>query len=562
MHLSNPSFPRARLALAAWLASTLLSAAAPSHAALFAGSFSATPPAFSPNADGTNDVTSLRFTLADTAASLSLIVFAADSIAPIDTLLAPAPDSTTGARVFSWDGTRSNGSPAPEGAYVVTLSGRAAGGVDTTLSIPVFLDLTPPSLAINGVSPAVYAPGLSGQPSVLSVTFRIAGVSPPQAGRVPDELQPSVLTPSGTRVTDADLDGRISFVPTLPVVTPPSVTADGDYTLLWDAQGQTGIVDGIYRIVLTAVDAAGFTVTDTSRAVLDVTAPSVRFTNIAANAVLRSAPDTLYGLAIDSGGIDTLSFRYGSSPFAPLAPTGASGDTTFFEVFLADSVGADSTYALSVRAVDSVGRSATGNLNFTLDTTAPAPPTLDAFSGVWHSSSYTLTGSAPAEVAIGGVIHVYRNGALVDSTVTTTSPGFSVTVLLVEGVNRLTATYVDLAGNESPSSNAVVVTLDTGAGLFMPVPFVPGDRFTFTPTAAVLSGGAAGTAELRLYDLAGNVVRILTATGPATTYEFPWNGQNENGILVNRGPLVAVAIARGPQTTERVRKVFLFDPGR
>gem|GEM_PF-1954884 len=526
------------------------------NAGIIGGAFTATPPAFSPNGDGQNDTTRFAFTLSDTAASLSLIVFASDSITPVDTLIAPAAESQTGAHAAGWNGLRYDGMLAPEGAYIVSLTARPFGGSDTTVTVPVFVDLTPPVLSITGVSPAVYAPGLAGQPSVLTVTFHLAGVSPPSGGRPPDELQPELIDPTGVRVADADIAGRLSFEPALPITTPPSVTSNGDYSLLWAAQGQPGVADGTYRVVLTAVDAAGFASFDTVAAVVDVFAPTVHFTNIAGGAILAMVPDSLRGFAADVGGVDSLFFRFGSTAFSPIPVARISGDTTFFAVFLTDSVTVDSTYSVSLRAVDAVGRPALDDLQFTLDTTAPLPPALDPFTGAWHAPEFPLAGEAPPEAGPGGIVRAYNNGVFVDSVLTITSRRFSLSVPLAPGQNRLTARYVDVAGNTSIPSNAIDVPYDTGAGLFLPVPFTPGDSFQFIPTAPT------NGAEIRIYDLSGQLVIVLQRTVAAATYEFSWNGRNADGVGVDRGPLVAVAIARGQGSGEPIRRIFLFDPGR
>lgn len=471
--------------------------------------------------------------------------------------------ATLGIRSVCWDGRAWDGAPVPDGPYVVTLFGRSQAMQDTSVSIPLFVDVTPPALQITGVSPAVYVPGLVGHPSVLSVSFSITSVSFPFQGRVPDEIQWEITKPNGQPIPEEDLEGRISFDPPLLDDDPPSVGVDGAYRFKWDADGQDDLGDGTHRIVLLAVDAAGYTRTDTVLARFDVHTPRVSFVNLGSGDEVRVVPDSLIGTAWDASGIDSLYVRYATgAAFHPVTGWTARNDTAFFAVVLADSITSEGDHRITVRAIDATGalcggcagRSGEASLDFTWDTTAPEAPQLDPFEGVWRQPHFPLAGDAPEGEGLGGVVYVYRGGVKADSVFLALSTRFETTVALEPGTNVLTATYADAARNESAPSNTVTVTLDDGTGFFTPTPFRPGDDF-------VINVGAPGrSAEIRVYDLWGDLVVILESNVAGSSYGIAWDGTNASGETVRKGPLVAVATVRFDDgRIRRFRTLFLLE---
>jgi hypothetical protein len=113
----------------------------------------------------------------------------------------------------------------------------------------------------------------------------------------------------------------------------------------------------------------------------------------------------------------------------------------------------------------------------------------------------------------------------------------------------------DGAMNASPPSNSVTVTFDTGAGVFAPAPFGPGDAFD------VNVDRTATRCTLRVFDLSGQVVVVLEGDGAQQFYSIPWNGINGSGLDVKKGPLVAVASVDYDDGSHDVfREVFLYDP--
>ncbi len=497
----------------------------------------------SPDGDGKQDSTRIRYALADTVLSVGLYVFAADSVTPVDTLRAPQPAGANGDVFYYWKGQRWDGTPAPEGAYVVTL---AAVGLSqsATMSLPVFIDVTPPSIQILSVIPAVYAPGVAQADTAASISFTISNASPVYPGRVPDELTTEILEPGGTAVTPLDI-----------VTRPAYAGANGSYVTSWDGRDQeSSLADGEYTVTLALNDAAGYTARSTYHFEVDTRAPSIRTTNVSESASLRVVPDSLRGSAFDARGVDSLYVRYPSSPYMPVASTTLRNDSLMFAVVLADSFLTEGRYQLLFRAVDTVGRVGTLTFTFTYDETAPAAPALDPYNGVWRAPRYPLSGTVEAGLGI-GIVSILRNGTRIDSLTLTTSNHFSTDVILEAGRNDLVAYVRDPAGNQSPLSNTVSVTFDSGSGFFAPAPFVPGAFFD------VNAPRVASSTTLRIYDINGDLVTFFNDDTPQQFYSFQWSGRNSSDQPVRKGPLVGVAVVDYADGTRDVfRGTFLYNP--
>ena len=107
----------------------------------------------------------------------------------------------------------------------------------------------------------------------------------------------------------------------------------------------------------------------------------------------------------------------------------------------------------------------------------------------------------------------------------------------------------------SPRSTTLTVNFDTGAGVFAPAPFGPGDQFD------VNTDRRATGCSLRIFDLLGQVVRVFEDGNAANSYSFEWNGLNGSSADVRKGPLVVVAtLEYGDGSREVFLEVFLYDP--
>jgi flagellar hook assembly protein FlgD len=529
--------------LATILALVTLATATPVGAQQTLARFEVLNVVFSPDGDGVEDVSSVTFTLGASASSVTAVIFAADSITPIDTLLAPQPRGI-GRVDMAWDGLDFLGAPVGDGGYLVTLSVSAAQG-DTTATRRVFVDTVVPAIVIDSVSPSPYGPGSPGTSSEVSIAFTLTAASPIYTGIPADEIQWTFENPDGDAVEPDSLR-----------LQPEYAGADGSYQLIWNAVDQGGLASGDYLVTLTVIDQAGHTANSDHTFVLDSRAPEIKLVSPRTAQSFQNPPAELTAWARDVTGVDSLTVRYREGgPRTPVVIDRVSADTTFFHTPLADSLGGEGSYSVVIRAVDGVLRPATTTLNITVDRTAPDPPHLDPFDGVWRTNEFRVTGTFPSGGGSAARVRIYRNGALVDTVLTLTVSSIDRVIQLVPGTNVITAIFVDAALNASLPSNALNVEFDNGSGLFVSAPMRPGDYFDLN-----LSETAA-QAEVRIYDLSGDLVVVLEDSSNKQYYSLYWDGRNGSGDRVKRGPLVAVAtVVRYDGGKDTFRELFLFDP--
>jgi flagellar hook assembly protein FlgD len=512
--------------------------------------------AFSPDGDGSEDSTEISITLSEDSPSLAIVLYQADSATVVDTLVAPSARAA-GAFAISWTGTDAAGQVVPEGLYLVELTAQGTTAADTAIMLPVAVDVTPPVIQILLSEPGIYTPGLAGTPQIYSLTFVISNSSPSYGlPTLEDQLQIALFSPIGAEVT---LDTFVN-------VQPDYDGQDGTYELTWDANLTTQVSDGHYSIDFELTDQAGHRASASDRPNVDNAPPNVGFLNVEDGGYLTAVPDSLHAWAWDRNGIDSLFVRYADTlAYWFIADTQLLRDTTFFSVPLADSVAGEGSHEISIRAKDAAaadtGWVATRSIRIEVDQTAPPPPALQPFDGAWRNPTFEIGGTWSGGTDI---VRLYQNGSLIDSVFTVAleaqnKNSFVLQVTLVEGTSVFTATAVDEALNESGPSNEVRVQFLGNSGLFIPAPFGPDDEFHLN-----LPNAATG-ATLRIYDLSGDLVAILSNDFSSRNYAFEWDGLNGDGEPVKKGPLLAVSQAEfeaGNGADTIFRELFLFDPDK
>ena len=153
---------------------------------------------------------------------------------------------------------------------------------------------------------------------------------------------------------------------------------------------------------------------------------------------------------------------------------------------------------------------ASAALSVTIDTTAPAAPTIASFStdsgtvgdGITNDNTLTLTGTAEANATV----KVFDGATLLGSAVANGSGAWSyTTAALANGAHSLTATATDAAGNTGAASAALSVTIDTTAPVapsitsFSPDTGTVGDGIT-TANVLTLTGTAEANATVKVFD--------------------------------------------------------------
>ena len=142
-------------------------------------------------------------------------------------------------------------------------------------------------------------------------------------------------------------------------------------------------------------------------------------------------------------------------------------------------------HAFEVRATD-----AAGNVDpspaahaWTIDTTPPAPPTIESPAEGSTNATGTVTLSGTAEP--GAVVEVFEGATSLGTATTSSGGGWSRTLTSVaDGSHSYTATARDAAGNTSSASNARTVVVDTTA---------PNTVVTTGPLGATSSASASFT---------------------------------------------------------------------
>jgi flagellar hook assembly protein FlgD len=121
-------------------------------------------PYFSPNGDGRRDATTISYTLKSDA---TVTVLVRDGSGATVRTVEDGVGQVAGVYSAVWDGTLTDGSVAPEGAYTAVV--QAVNAIGTVESVkPVTVDLTPPVVTDAMVAPSPFVP-----PATTTVSFGV-----------------------------------------------------------------------------------------------------------------------------------------------------------------------------------------------------------------------------------------------------------------------------------------------------------------------------------------------------------------------------------------------------
>ena len=317
-----------------------------------------------------------------------------------------------------------------------------------------------------------------------------------------------------------------------------TVTSGGTWTLT----PIDPLAEGVHNITAVAEDGGGHESPPSTALVLTVdtsspTAPGMPDldafddTGLATNDnTTRNTSNLTFSISVSEAGTLEL-FRAGTTSLGTVAATG-SGSFDVEPVTLPTG-----THLITARLTDAAGNTSAASPATTpsvvVDTTAPTPapatPDLDPSDDTGTSNTdnitsattnLTFTGTSGAEA--GGRIYLYRAGStLLGFADTTLGGSWSVSglTLAIEGTHTITATAMDLAGNESAASTGLSLTIATTP------PSAPGapDLTTDTGTSTTdnltnnntpsfnVSTTAAGT--VKLYDGLSTEVASLAVGG-------------------------------------------------
>jgi erythromycin esterase-like protein len=437
-------------------------------------------------------------TVMDGATVLGTAVVAADgswSVTPTTALADGAHSITT--RATDAAGNVSPVSPAlaltvdtAAPAAPAALTSTAPSTNDNTPGIHIGVGLTDtPSLYVDGVKvPATYDPvtgtltpttplgdgciyhhdadrrGRQRKPQSAALPLTV-DTAAPAAPAAPTSTAPSTNdnTPGihiGVGLTDTPslyVDGvkvPATYDPVTGMLTPTTPLADGAHsitTTLTDAAGNESPQSAALPLTVdTAAPAAptGVTVTDD---VAPVTGA------IAANGASNDNKPTFAGAAGSAEAGSTITVMDGATVLgtAVVAADGSWSVTPTTAL-------ADGAHSITTRATDAAGNVSPVSpaLALTVDTAAPAAPAAPTSTA---PSTNDNTPGIHIGVGLTDTPSLYVDGVKVPATYDPVTGTLTPTTPLGDGVHQFTTTLTDAAGNESPQSAALPLTVDTAA---------------------------------------------------------------------------------------------------
>ncbi|WP_244477087.1 Ig-like domain-containing protein, partial [Methylobacterium sp. Leaf117] len=448
---------------------------------------------FTPATDLAQGANSFTVTARDLAGNVSA---ASAAVAlTIDSLAPDAPVITTVAGLTN-DATPTITGTAEAGSTVTISDNGIVLGTTVADTNGVFSFTPATDLAQGANSVTVTAQDLAGNVSAPSsaVALTIDSVAPgapvitTPAGLINDATPTITGTAeAGSTVTISDngillgtalagANGVFSFTPTTPLT-------EGSNLLTATARGPAGNVSTPSAAVALTIDslAPDAPVITSAAGLTNDATPTITGTAEAGSTVTISGNGLVLGTAVaDTSG------AFNFTPAANLVQGANSVTVTAQD--LAGNVSAPSAAVA-----------------LTIDSLAPAAPTLTIAPGLTNDATPTITGTAEA----GSAVIISDNGIVLGTTVADTNGVFSFTPAadLAQGASSITVTAQDLAGNVSAPSTAVALTIDSVAPGAPVITTAAGLTTDATPT---ITGTAEAGSTVTLSDN-GTVLGTATA---------------------------------------------------
>ena len=357
---------------------------------------------------------------------------------------------------------------------------------------------------------ATDAAGNTGAASgALSVTIdTVAPAAPaiasfsPDTGTVGDGVTTaSILTLSGT----AEVNATVKVFDGATLLGTAAANSSGAWSFT------TGTLsNAAHSFTATATDAAGNTGVASSALAVTVMPPAAApvitsfspDTGVVGDGITDPAILTLTGTAVANSTVNV----YDGSTLLGTATASGTGAWSFTTIPLPDGM---HSFTATV-TVSGMTSAASAVMNVTVDTAAPAAPTIASFTtdsgtvgdGITNDNTLTLSGTAEANATV----KVFDGATLLGNVAANASGAWSyTTAALANGSHSLTATATDAAGNTGAASGALSVTIDTVApaapaiASFSPDTGTVGDGVT-TASILTLSGTAEVNATVKVFD--------------------------------------------------------------
>jgi hypothetical protein len=315
-----------------------------------------------------------------------------------------------------------------EGSNTITAFAKdEAGNQSLNAQVTVIRDTAPPAISVS--TPTANA--ITGTVGSISITLAGGSAAPDLSastvGAVVKNASGSVITGSWSLS-----DPAIVFTPT------------------------TALPEGVYTVTIYPVDVLGNKGSASFSFTVDRGPPTVQSLTINPVSPLKAGSATF--TITFSENMDTAvqpQVTFGSVNYS-ISGTWLDGKNWRGSATLTAVMG-DGTYTITVKgAKDIAGNSMVDQIagSFLLDTTPPAAPTMAAVTPLTKTVTQLLTGTKPSDTSI--VINSQVRVAVNNAT------NWSYSYPLAEGINTLTITARDAAGNDSPViAPAPIITLDT-----------------------------------------------------------------------------------------------------
>ena len=493
-----------------------------------------TPPQISdatvdPGVFGANGAT-IKYVLGESV-DTALVVIQGSNGAFIDTAPTGGAAQVAGQNAIVWDGKDVSENPVPDDTYSFEIRVTDKGGNRAAVTVKGVKDVVPPVVTLtqspipNPFSPAV----TSGEDDVTAIRY----------------------TTTGAVFSRVDIYSKATGVL---VTGKPIFTATGDGTdtrVVWDGSGQP---DGLYRVLVTAVDGNGLTAEVSSEVEIDNTPFALTGVTITPTKLSPENADGVNDFASISyavGGVkDSASIRFqvfaGASDTVPVYT-----DSVTLFVFPAVrtftfrgkndagailSPSATRTYFWKITAVDGTnGQVLTAGGDVLIDNSRPLPPQIFAADNLTARSAGQLVSGAAEP---GALVTLNANGADVGSIQADSVTGlWSTTLTLGDGSHIVYATASDTVGNKSARSGLQVTLKGVGPAGVAIGPESGGD--TVLPRvskAVVIVRGDVIDTQTRVVIRGGGLEDTLTIDTGATV------GQRVTGAVhFSRFDTIAVA---------------------
>ncbi|QHS58617.1 Ig-like domain-containing protein [Chitinophaga agri] len=281
---------------------------------------------------------------------------------------------------------------------------------------------------------------------------------------------------------------------------------------VWSLTAPTMTVS-LHNITVTATDVAGNTSvsSDPFPLTVDVTAPAKPAAPTLVGGVGNVTNDNTPDIKGTAEANSTVTV-YSGNTIVGTTKADASGNYTFTFPVLADG-----PYVIRVTATDAAGNTSTKSnaLNFSVDTQAPAVPTLITAATLTTNRTPTVTGKTDANTAV----TIYKDGTAV-GTVTSNGSGdytYTFTPALPDATYVITATAADAVGNVSAASTPLSITVDATAPA---PPVITTSKVVTNNNTPTITGTAEANSVVTIYRGTTAVGTVTATAGGTFTYTF------------------------------------------